>query len=156
MRLLFKIVTCILLCSCKIEGTDTGNPGFNYDNPSTPVGNEELFPTEIYELTITICSPLSPCEGEVIDGCFDSVFEMDNINMEVGLRPGAFKTLREIHIAVVNKVLEPDIVAYEHCSLQIEAMACTDGKVKNAYNKNHPRPFLGVAKMLPRACRHIF
>lgn len=143
----------VFIVSCRLDGTDTGNPGTpDMSSPTTDVQTA----SEISEIIDASCSLLSQCEGSTLQECKSKVFAQTNVDTELGLNPGDYTTMSSIHSAVLNGGLDPDASAHAQCLQDIDALSCAATEVIDAYDPGLTNPYAGLADMLPLSCESIF
>lgn len=152
MKILQLTFLLSLLVSCKIDGTDTGNPGL--DVPASgeyPIS--EMFLGKVVEAS---CELLNRCHGGSITNCPQGIFSQTNIDTEIGLFPSDYRDLAAVQTALVNGDLTADFQALDLCAQEIEALSCAVAEVSDAYDPTLTNPLEGVAAMLPLSCTGIF
>lgn len=152
-----KIFTLLFLLSLTSCGTDTGNPG--QDNINNDMGtiiadtpSEEMIPT----LVNSICERMDTCHNQTSEDCKPSIFNLENIDTEIGIDKNSYKSLHEIHSAVSQGDIINDPITFNNCLSDIQQLSCDAPSVQNAFIKGSSNEYDGVANMLPKSCEGSF
>ncbi len=157
MRFLQLLLICLLLSSCLVEGTDTGNPGIECDSFGDCQANsdpESL--TSISAVVDSLCLLINECEGPSTSSCQSSLYEQDNIDTEVGLDDLAFASVQEIINAERQGLIQADLDVLGLCIEDIEKIDCSDSGVDDSFDPGLTNPYEKTANVIPVSCSSLY
>lgn len=151
-QILFLTLVALLLSSCLVEGTDTGNPGLA--DPSLSNEGDSSEPIDYF--AIKICQTIDDCHPTAPDNCFQLMLTQNNIDTELGLEVDEYETFAIIRTEAREGRLTVNSEAFDLCIDDIEALTCESSEVANAYNPSLSNSLEGVAEMIPSSCQNFF
>jgi hypothetical protein len=145
-----KLILALSLTGCSFAGTGTGNPHSDYSD--TTGGN-----TKLMQLIDRTCIKISSCHAETTESdCLSKVTEMTEYAAKLGATETPAPSLSQLIWADFNGTRPSDGDAVEACRTQVEALACTDAEVQNAFDANLANPFANSAEMMGPECSRVF
>lgn len=148
-RIFSVVLLTVLFLGC---GTDTGNPGLR--RPIYNGGTGGLFANAVVSTT---CKKLVECHSGLTEkDCQSGVFNLNNLDDEFGLAPGAYGTFAQVTVAEAKGELTADWVAGEACLDDLSALTCDDPRVRGAYRPGETQKFAQVYKMFDPGCSAVY
>lgn len=124
---LLLILTSFYLVSCKLDGTNTGNPDM-YSSPA--IENQGAI-----NLGYQICSKISTCYvGASIDNCVIQISTLSNYTSELGTTASTYSTLNDLRNAEISNLVSPNQTNFVNCKQAIIDLSCSDALVQSGYS----------------------
>ena len=138
------LITLSLFIGC---GTETGNP--NNQDSGASLGASELG-TYAYNLLGLSCDKLVECYSIDKDNCKNGILTQDNFDASFGLNSSDYSTFRDIIDAEVEGGISvTDAGAFTQCQTDINALACSDSEVLNAYDASDSGNYSNAYNLIP-------